>query len=140
METLTMGQISLTLAFLVALIGSVSFLMARTKAWILSAVRSEIDRLDGKIDDTARMLDEMSEKRLQSHADQARRRALTFNDELLRHVQHSKESFDQILIDIDDYEDYCRTHRDYQNNQAVMAIANIKRCYQQCNENSSFLQ
>ena len=139
MDSITLGQLAAGAAFLVALIGSLTFLMSRTKAWVLQTVKDEINRLDGKIDENTKRLVEMEEKRGVSHADQSRRMILNFNDELLRHVQHSKESFDQILRDIDGYEDFSRRHPDYPNNQALMAIANIKRCYQTCAEKGTFL-
>lgn len=139
METLTLGQVSLTLAFLVALIGSVSFLMARTKAWILKAVKDELGKLDGKIEETAKKLDEMNDSRERNRADSARRTILGFNDELLRGLKHSKEAFDQALRDVDDYEHYSNTHPEYPNNQARFAIENIKKCYQSCVDSRNFL-
>jgi len=44
-----------------------------------------------------------------------------------------------MLLDIDEYERFCETHPGYKNNRAVMAIANIKRVYQDHEENGGFL-
>lgn len=139
MEAITLGQIAAAAAFLVALIASITALMKQMKKWILQTVKSEVDRLDGKIDANTAMLDKMQKSRERSHADSARRNILNYNDELLRHISHSKESFDQCLRDIDAYEHYCSSDPDYQNNQALFAIQNIKRCYAKCIEESSFL-
>ena len=61
---------------------------------------------------------------------QARRDVLRFNDEVRRGVQHTAESYDDILESIDAYEHYCDTHPGFENNKAVLAISNIKRVYQ----------
>lgn len=62
-------------------------------------------------------------------ADSYRASILRYNVELIQHVPHTREDFIEILVVIDDYEDYCDTHPDYENNRAVFAIANIKRVY-----------
>ena len=53
--------------------------------------------------------------------------------------KHSKEHFDEILEDIDEYEDYCRDHEDYENNKAVLAINTIKEEYTYCLTHHDFL-
>ena len=72
-------------------------------------------------------------------ARQARQRILRFNDEILFNKRHSKEHFDEILDDIDTYEEYCRTHEDYENNKAVLAIATIREVYRDCLKTHDFL-
>lgn len=62
-------------------------------------------------------------------ADGWRASILHFNVELIQHVPHTREDFIEILTDIDAYETYCETHPDYENNRAVLAVANIKRVY-----------
>ena len=64
--------------------------------------------------------------------DRARSRILRFNDEVMMGERHSKEHFDEILVDIDRYEDYCDKHEDYENNKAVLAIKTIKDEYAYC--------
>ena len=73
-------------------------------------------------------------------ARQARQRILRFNDEILFEKRHSKEHFDEILDDIDTYEEYCRTHEDYENNKAVLAIATIREVYKDCLKTHDFLK
>lgn len=62
-------------------------------------------------------------------ADEHRARILRFNNELLRDIPHTKEEFIEVLADIDFYERYCDEHKDYKNNRAIHAIANISRAY-----------
>jgi hypothetical protein len=71
---------------------------------------------------------------------QCRTRILRFNDELIRGDRHTKEHFYDVLDDITEYTQYCRTHKDFKNEKAVMAIANVKRVYQKCEVDNSFLE
>ena len=95
-------------------------------------VRASIDALRTE-------LDKMKTSEDEREAKNARRRILRFNDELLRKVDHSKEYFDDILSDVDTYEEYCEHHHGFQNGKAVMAIENIRRCYRLCVEEDKFL-
>lgn len=69
----------------------------------------------------------------------ARTRILRFNDEILQKQKHTKEHFDEILADVDDYEDYCADHPKYPNNKAVLAIKHIKETYEHCLAYNGFL-
>ena len=69
----------------------------------------------------------------------ARIRIIIFNDELLSDIKHSKDYFDQILFDIDTYENYCHKHPDFKNSTIIFAAENIKNCYKKCLEKHSFL-
>lgn len=88
-------------------------------------------------------LDKKMDK-LQCSSDQGmaytwRYRILRFNDEIRHGEKHSKEHFDQIIEDIDKYEDYCRDHPKFPNNKVVFAIRNIKNVYQKCTDEGTFL-
>lgn len=72
-------------------------------------------------------------------ADSCRSRILHFNDEVLHEVRHTKEHYDQVLMDINNYESYCRDHREYKNNVADLAIDNIKLTYRTCVKEGTFL-
>lgn len=88
-------------------------------------VRKDIDNLDNKIEMDAAIT--------------ARVRILRFNDELLLNIDHTKDSFDQVLTDIDTYEDYCVRHPKFKNNQTVMTIVNIRNVYKNRLEKHDFL-
>lgn len=66
-------------------------------------------------------------------------RILTFADEIRRGMRHSKETFDQVLSDIDTYERYCTEHPDFMNNKTVAAKAKILDVYSECIDNNDFL-
>lgn len=69
----------------------------------------------------------------------SRTHILRFGDEILHGVSHSKEHFDQILIDISKYEHYCDAHPDYPNGKAIATIKQIKKTYQKCLDENNFL-
>lgn len=109
-------------------------------SWLAKAIGRAINadvskRLDGiekKIDGHVSMDDRRT-------ADGHRARILHFNNELLRSIDHTKEEFIEILLEIDLYEKYCREHPNYPNNRAVMAIGNIKRVYEERMQKHDFL-
>ena len=87
------------------------------------------------------------EKRLEKHitvddqraADGNRTRILHFNNELVRNLKHTKEEFVEILAEIDAYEEYCRSHPEYPNNRAVIAIDNVRDVYKERLKKNDFL-
>lgn len=139
METITIADVGMFVAFLVALISGIAFLKKNLKDWISSAVKPDLDALQETMDSLQGSVDAIKEARLRDNADDARRQILIFNDELLRGVKHSKEHFDQVLLDVNDYERYCKKHDDYSNARCVLAIAEIKRCYAVCEAEGKFL-
>lgn len=95
-------------------------------------VLRELDTVTRKLDTHIRVDDERN-------ADSYRTRILQFNNELLREIMHTREDFIEILAVIDDYERYCREHKEYKNNRAVCAIENIKRVYMERLQKHDFL-
>lgn len=68
-----------------------------------------------------------------------RMRILRFGDEILHGERHSKEHFDQILVDIDYYNAYCRAHENFQNNLTVLTSKRIQDVYQSLLKTNEFL-
>lgn len=66
-------------------------------------------------------------------------RILRFEDELQSDVRHSKDSFDQVLSDVTDYENYCAEHPKFKNNQTTATVEHIKSVYQERLEKHDFL-
>lgn len=52
MENITLGQIAIFLAFIVGLIGSLEFILARLKKWFKTALNSEIEPIKKEINNT----------------------------------------------------------------------------------------
>lgn len=82
---------------------------------------------------------EVMDKIDEGNAKNARYRIIRFNDEVRHDVKHTEEHFDQIIEDIDIYENYCRNHPKFPNGKAVRSVANIKKIYDKCSDEHSFL-
>lgn len=104
-------------------------------SWLARAIGKAmgLDRIEKKLD--AHIL--MDDRRT---ADGHRARILHFNNELLRDIDHTKEEFTEVLLEIDEYEKYCDKHPEYPNNRAVLAIENIREVYKERLKRRDFLQ
>ena len=99
----------------------------------------KIDKMQQSVDGIQKKLDEHIADEEENRAENARQRILNFNNEVLRHQAHTRESFDDILSDIDYYEDYCDNHPDYSNNKAILTIEHLKQVYKVRLEHNDFL-
>jgi hypothetical protein len=112
-------------------------------SWLGSVFnKSIIDRMDKQDEQIKELREEVAETRKEvneNSATSARYRILRFDDELLHDMKHTKEHFDQILVDIDIYEKFCIRNPDFRNNLATMAISHVKNVYQKCITDNSFL-
>lgn len=95
-------------------------------------VIEKVDNLTSDFEDHLRLEEE-------ERARNARQRILRFNDELLFRNKHTKEHYDEILEDIDRYEQFCHEHPEYKNNKAQRAIKNIRQEYDKHLQNHDFL-
>ena len=82
---------------------------------------------------------EVMDKIEEGNAKNARYRIIRFNDEVKHDVKHTEEHFDQIIEDIDTYENYCSDHPHFPNGKAVHSISNIRKIYDKCSDEHSFL-
>lgn len=82
---------------------------------------------------------DLNEKMDANEAKTARYRILRFDDEIRHKMRHSKEHFDQIIEDVDTYERYCQDHPRFPNGKTVSATDNVKRTYEKCKDENSFL-
>lgn len=106
---------------------------------ILTRIFTLRDRKKDKSDQILKSIAEVK-KDLLSHkrsdeehrANMSRTRIIHFSDELRRGVLHSEESFNNILDDIDAYENYCKKNNEYVNSKADAAIRNIKEIHDSC--------
>ena len=130
------GEIIAVCAVVIMSLVEVSPIKINPWSWIGNIFNKGVITKMEKIEqDVADVKKEVAE----SSAVTSRYRILRFNDEILHEVKHTKEHFDQILLDIDVYDGFCEQHPDFKNNLAVMAIKNIKQVYQKCSKDNSFL-
>lgn len=92
-----------------------------------------------KVDKLAKDVESNKNDDDEQWASLSRSHILRFGDELLHGISHSKEHFDQILLDISKYEHYCDSHPEYLNNIANATIKQIKKTYQKCLDENNFL-
>jgi len=112
--------------------------------WIGRALNGDVlkklDELEDGQADTRAQLEEHIRVDDERDANSRRRNILNFNVELMRGKNYTHEHFIDMLTDIDEYERYCEGHPGYKNNRAVMAIANIKRVYEENERTNGFLK
>lgn len=116
-----------------ALVGFAEFLIRRhwDKKDKESGVSAQLASIEKKLSDHV-------EADEQYKAETKRARILQFNKEVREHERHTEEEWIEILKVIDEYEEYCNTHKDFPNNRAVTAIANLKLVYQKINSTNDF--
>lgn len=116
------------------LIGLIEFLIRRSdekkdkNSEVLAALKSIKDKIVG-----------IESRMDKENADCARRNILSFDDELRRGVDHSEESFNQVLQDIKYYRNFCRSHEDYENDKATSAIKHIRETYDRVKAENKFI-
>lgn len=109
-------------------------------SWIGKCVGRAINgEVIKKVDSLSKDLDALRQECDERQASLCRTNILRFGDEILHGVPHSKEHYDQILVDISAYESYCDEHPKYKNNVAAGTIKHIKKMYQIHLEEDSFL-
>jgi hypothetical protein len=95
---------------------------------VLKAIQNLADKITG-----------IENRMDKENADEARRNILAFDDELRRKVDHSEESYNQVLADIKFYRHYCREHDEYENDKATSAITHIRETYQEVKNANRFI-
>lgn len=98
---------------------------------INAEVIQKVDKLEGD-------LLNLKERSEEHEAKSGRIRILRFGDEILHGVHHSKEHFDQILLDITEYENYCKDHPRFKNNMTAITTSVIMQTYQECWKENKF--
>lgn len=102
-------------------------------------LETKIDNITDEVVKIKTRVDELQENIEANAANNCRIRILRFGDELLHDVRHSKDHFDQILLDIKKYNLYCDTHPEFENNVTKLTVARIKSVYLELLKNNGFL-
>ena len=113
---------------------------------IFNRRRVTIEEIGDKIDSQGKQiqsLEESFEKKSkedqEKEAKASRRRILRADDEIRMGMKHSKDFFEDVLRDIDSYEEYCDEHPHFKNRCAESAIKNVAETYETCKAQNSFL-
>lgn len=101
-----------------------------------------ISDLDAKVEERFKALDEkidlVDAKGDERNAVSSRVRILRFADEMQEDRKHSKDSWDQCLSDVTEYERYCEDHPKFKNGQTAATVSYIKRVYEERLEKHDF--
>lgn len=92
----------------------------------LSKLGEKIDGVDTKFEEK---VSEVKEEIAEHRAVLARTHILRFADELHNGTAHSDEYFRQQILDIDTYNEYCKSHPNFANGLTKMASEYIKKEY-----------
>lgn len=134
-----LGGCGIILAILLTLI-QISPIKINPWSWLARRIgRAFNGEMVERLDRLEKDMKEIKAKDEEQKATNCRSAILRFGDEIRQGVLHSKEHFDQILLDISFYEHYCDTHTEYANNIALLTIEKIKDTYRKCMDEDSFL-
>lgn len=133
------GRIALIVAGL-SVIVQISPIKLNPWSWLAKKIGKAINgevltKMDEITDDLKRVHEEMDEK----NAKDARTKILRFSDELLHNTMHSKDHFDEILLSITEYTQYCNEHPEFKNHMTDSSTKMILKTYEKCMEEHSFL-
>lgn len=104
--------------------------------WIGSRINGEVISKVNKLEADIKRIEDTEGER---YAKSARNRVLRFGDEVVHGVRHSKEHFDDVLLDIHEYDVYCEEHPEFENDRMQLTAMHIKETYARCMKENSFL-
>ena len=144
------GTVS-TLIFLLVVLGTVieiTPVKISPLTWIVKKIgnianKDVLERLDEVERDIKSLKKEnkmQDEKRLEWEAIIARREILRFGDGISHGVVYSRDSYAQVLSDIDEYEKYCAMHPDFKNNMTKAATKKILNDFEARDAANDFLK
>lgn len=102
-------------------------------------VIERMDKLDSRMEQIEKRQDQSEAADMKRDAISQRNRILRFGDELLHDDRkRSKERFDEVMRDIDQYERYCHEHPEFENGTTVATTVFIKDTYRKLLETNGF--
>lgn len=113
--------------------------LLQRKRVTIEEISEKIDAQGKKLNSLEQAFNKKNAEDQEKEAKAARRRILGTDDEIRIGVKHSKDYFDDVLRDIDSYEEYCDNHPHFKNKCAESAINNVLACYETCKADNSFL-
>ena len=102
-------------------------------------IAEKLDRQGKQIDTLEKSFARKTEEDDEREAKASRRRLLRADDEIRIGMRHSKDFFEDVLRDIDYYENYCDTHPHFKNKCAESSIRNVIATYDRCKAQNDFL-
>lgn len=103
------------------------------------SIKDMNEATDKRVDKLQSSFDALAKDYEATKASSQRYRILRFYDEICAKQQHSESHFEDILDDIDEYEQYCDKHPEFHNNRGHAAMEYIKDTYTIVKANGGFL-
>ncbi len=106
----------------------------------IEEIGDKLDAQGKQINSLEEAFDQKAKEDAEKEAKAARRRILRADDEIRVGIRHSKDFFEDVLRDIDFYEEYCAVvNPHFKNHCAESAIRNVSETYDTCKAENSFL-
>lgn len=102
-------------------------------------INSKLDNLYKQFNELKQSFDRHIKEDTYDEMDQKRRNIINFSSEITRGIRHTEEQYNQIIEDVDEYEEFCEMNSEYHNTKAEASIKNIKCSYEECLKQNSFL-
>ena len=123
---------------LVALVGIIPTIVSNRKK-TQDSIKESQEQTKKQIDSMRTDFDAHVKDYEKAKAESQRYRILRFYDEVCEGRKHSESHFEDILDDIDNYEQYCDTHRNFKNNRGHVAMQYIRDTYGRVKAKGGFL-
>lgn len=107
---------------------------------MVDEIKEDNQRINDKVDALSNQFAEHVREDEDNNAKQVRIRILRFYDELCEGKLRSENHYEDILDDIDYYEQYVIKHPTFKNNRGEAAMSYIRECYHTVKENGGFLK
>ena len=123
---------------LVALVGIIPTVISNRKK-TQESLKETTEAIEKRMDKLQSSYDTHVADYEAARASSQRYRILRFYDEVCEGRKHSESHFEDILDDIDSYENYCEHHREYKNNRGHVAMQYIRDTYARVKAKGGFL-
>lgn len=143
------GTVSVVLLFILVLGTIVEIVPVKLNPWswiikkigkIANAdVVARLDVVEKDVKEIRAENKQQNDSLMERDAVMARREILRFSDAISHGVSYSRDSYVQILSDIDDYERYCHAHPTFKNNMTKAATKKILHEYEVRDATNDFL-
>ena len=111
----------------------------RNNEELRAELRSDTEETNAKVDALSEQFRDHMRENEDDNAKQARARILDFYDDICEGKRHSETHFEDILDDIDFYEEYTENHKDFKNSRGHAAMNYIRAIYSKVKDKGGFL-
>lgn len=133
MEAAVIGGAATIVVALIGLISATITNRKKTEEAVKAAVKDEMRTANAETNKRISAVQDALDAHIaESGVEKAknqRQQILRFYDEICAGRKHSEAVFENIIDDIDEYEEYCRTHPGFKNSRGQLAMKHIRDTY-----------